>query len=112
MGAGRRPHEPGRSRLGQVVPTHAVELFPPTSCRRHRASVASANSEKGWDVKQNLKYLAMCVPMLVIAAVLMLNGGSVAVLVLAAGCAVMMVVMMRGMGGGGNDDRKTPAGRD
>jgi hypothetical protein len=45
-------------------------------------------------VKRHLTHLAMCAPMLVIAAVLLINGASVASLLPLLGCVGMMMAMM------------------
>jgi uncharacterized membrane protein len=49
-------------------------------------------------MKGHWKHLAMCAPMLVLAAVLLATGTSFAILVPVAGCVLMMGAMMAGMG--------------
>jgi hypothetical protein len=60
-------------------------------------------------VKQHLKHVAMCAPMIILAAILLVRGSGPGVLIPLAGCLLMMAVMMRAMGGGGGqgggDDR-------
>jgi hypothetical protein len=51
-------------------------------------------------VKGHLKHLAMCAPMLVIAAVLLIGGASAASLLPFIACVGMMWLMMRMMGEG------------
>ena len=50
-------------------------------------------------MKGHLKHLAMCAPMLVVAAVLIATGTSVAILVPIVGCVLMMGLMMVAMVG-------------
>ena len=48
-------------------------------------------------MRHHLKHLAMCAPMIVLAAILLATGSGVAVLIPLGACMLMMAVMMRGM---------------
>ena len=48
-------------------------------------------------MKKHLGHLAMCAPMILIAAVLLATGSGVGILIPLAGCMLMMAVMMGGM---------------
>lgn len=52
-------------------------------------------------MKHHLKHLAMCAPMIVLAAILLATGSGIAILIPLGACMLMMVVMMGGMGKGG-----------
>jgi hypothetical protein len=50
-------------------------------------------------MKNHLKHLAMCAPMIVVAGILLATGSSWSVVVLLLACTVMMWAMMAGMSG-------------
>ncbi len=58
-------------------------------------------------MKNHLKHLAMCAPMLILAAVLLATGSGLAILLPVVACVVMMGLMMGAMstGTGGGDNR-------
>ena len=58
-------------------------------------------------MKKHLGHLAMCAPMILLAAVLLATGSGVAVLIPLAACMLMMVVMMGGMGHGDHEGHGT-----
>ena len=58
-------------------------------------------------LKHHAMHIAMCAPMIVIAAVLLASGRGAGVLVPLAGCMLMMAVMMRGMGASGGQGHDT-----
>lgn len=60
-----------------------------------------ATQPKEPDMK--LKHLAMCAPMVILAAVLLATGSDAAILLPLAACMLMMVVMMSALGQGGRD---------
>ena len=64
-------------------------------------------------MKGHLKHLAMCAPMIVVAAVLLAGGANaLGALVPLAVCMAMMYVMMRAMGGMGHGDGHAHGGDD
>ena len=59
-------------------------------------------------MKKHLGHLAMCAPMIIVAAILIATGSGIGILFPLAACMLMMAVMMGGMGGmdhGGHDDQ-------
>jgi hypothetical protein len=73
-----------------VVGTDAFHEVYPESRRRTRVDTGS--------MKGHWKHLAMCAPMIALAAVLIATGASAAALVPVAGCVLMMGLMMAAMG--------------
>ena len=59
-------------------------------------------------MKKHFGHIAMCAPMILVAAVLLASGSGVGILIPLLGCMLMMAVMMGGMDHGGHDSRGKP----
>ena len=57
-------------------------------------------------MKKHLGHLAMCAPMIILAAILIATGSGLFILFPLAACMLMMAVMMGGMDHGGHDDHR------